>query len=388
MLKRLYLDHASCTPIRPEARAAMEPWLDGAWNPSALHYEGRCARAAVDRARSQLAAIWGVRPRAVCFTASGSESVALALGGAAQAAHVPGVVWSSPAEHAAVLGAVALLEAQGWQVRWLRLDGAGRPDLAMLEAELAAAPPGPRLVSLMLVNNELGTISAIAEAARIAHRYQALIHCDAIAAGEVVALGEALASLDFLSLAAQKCGGPLGVGVLIVKERTALQARTPGGPQEDGLRAGTENVAAIVGATAAFVARESELVRNFNHALELQQTLEQQLGASFGPTELRIGARDALRAPSISHLSFAGLDGPTLLAALDLEGISASAGSACAAGALERSHVLAAIGYDAQWSGVIRLSWGPTTPKADIEDAALRIEALVKRLREVQASQR
>ena len=258
-MKRIYLDYASTAPLRAVAREAMLQWLGGAPNPSSLHHEGRQAHAALDHARSVFAHVLQVRTREILFTASGSESVSLALLGTLDASRMPGTIITSPIEHRAVLAAAEAMSERGWRHLLLGVDADGAIDLGELESLLAnISPAEPKIVSLMLVNNELGTINDVRTCARLAHRYKALVHCDAVGAGALVAYDDVATHVDYLSLSAQKFGGPLGVGVLYAHTEAPLTQRIFGGGQEFGKRAGTENLAAIVGAAAALREAESE----------------------------------------------------------------------------------------------------------------------------------
>jgi len=366
----------------------MLPWLEGAWNPDSLHREGRRARAALDAARERIAALWSLRPREVIFTGSGSESVSLALLGAAESMNETGTFITSTIEHHAVRSVAGHLAESGWRVEELPTDTLGRIDLADLARRLEQTiPQRPVIFSLMLVNNEIGTITPFAEAARIARMHGAYVHTDAIGAGESCRLDDAFAYADAISLAAQKCGGPSGVGLLLRRGAERIRPRTLGGGQEFGIRAGTPNLAAIVGAAEAFAMREAERPLREAATRHLQHRLEDRLRRAFPPETYRLTAAPE-RSPAITHLAFADLDAASLLAALDLAGLAASAGSACAAGALEPSHVARAVGIDTARFAPLRLSWSATTAEADIDEAVDRLIAVVKHLQGVAVEER
>lgn len=387
-MNRIYLDYAAQTPLDPQVRACMEPWIGRAANPGSVHAEGRAARTAIDTARTRLAAVWGRRPRDLIFTATGSEAVATALLGYAQTRPRPGVLITSPAEHRAVLGCVAVLEARGWRIVRLPVDAAGRPDPATLEQSLRTVQAGDALISLMLVNNETGAVTDYAAVAALAAEHRAFLHCDAASAGYGSGLDVVLRHAGAVTLAAHKCGGPVA-GVVLLADRTAVSALIPGGAQEGGLRAGTEVPALITGAAEAFVLREERRSAYMEHACGLQARFEQLLKGAMPQGAMRVTmTATGERSPALTHVVFSGLDRDALIAGLDLAGLAASSGSACAAGALERSHVVDALGMDEAWSAPLRTSWGPQTTAGEIEEAAGRIIEVIRRLREVHAASR
>jgi cysteine desulfurase len=375
---RIYLDYAATTPARPEVVAAMLPLLGaGGSNPSSIHAEGRAARAALDEARVAIAGVLGAKPREIVFTGGGSESIGLALVGAARAAGRVGHIVTSAAEHHAVLRAVDVLEADGWKVTRLGVDARGLVDPA---AFAAALRPDTVLASLMLANNELGTIAPIAELAAIARRAGVLFHTDAIAAAALLDLDVASLGVDLLSIAGHKFYGPQGVGALYVRSGTPVAAQIVGGGQENGLRAGTENVAAIVGFARAVELARDERATLASRLEALRDRLEAGVAAAL--PDIRINAVDGPRLPSVSSIAFPDISAPALLIRLDLEGIAASAGSACAAGSLEPSHVIAALGLpDPYRSGTVRFSLGRATTGVEIDRVVAIIPQLVVAVR-------
>jgi len=382
-VKRIYLDHAATTPARPEAIAAMLPLLaDGGYNPSSIHAEGRAARAALDTARVRVAGVLGAKPREIVFTGGGSESIGLAVIGAARAAAARGRhVVTSVVEHHAVLHAVDVLERDGWTATRLPVDARGLVDPA---AFASALRPDTTLATLMLANNEIGTLAPVAEFAAIAHRAGVLFHTDAVQAPALLALDVAALGVDLLSLSGHKFYGPKGVGVLYVRSGTPVAAQIVGGGQEYGLRAGTENVAGIAGFAAALELAQSERGVNTARIAALRDRLEAGVIATV-PAAL-VNAACAPRLAGISSIAFADTSAATLLIRLDLEGIAAAAGSACAAGSLELSHVIAALGLPAEYaSGVIRFSLGQMSTAGEIDRVLTVLPQLVAQVRGIEA---
>ena len=378
MTSRIYLDHASTTAVRPEVVEAIVPLLAGGYNASSLHAEGRAARAALDGARERVARVLGAAPREVVFTSGGSEADVLAILGAARAARSRGRhVVTSAIEHRAVLHAVDILEAQGWDVTRLPVDRQGLVDPA---AFAAALTPQTTLAAVMYANNEIGVIEPIAQLARIAHERGVLFHTDAVQAAGWLPLDVAALGVDLLSLSAHKLCGPKGVGALYVRRGTALEPLVVGGGQEHGLRAGTENVAGIVGLARALELAEAERERAGTRVAALRDRL--QAGILAAVPDVAVNAVGAARLPTILSVAFRDVPSDALLIRLDLEGIAASAGSACAAGSLEPSHVVAAIGLDEPYrDGVIRFSLGRATTEAEIDTVTRLLPALLAGMR-------
>lgn len=373
----IYLDHAATTPLRPEARAAMLEHLDGAANPSSIHAHGRAARAALDDARGVVARVLGAASREIVFTGGGSEGDVLAIVGAAKARAAGGKhVITSVVEHHAVLRAVDALESEGWTVTRLPVGPAGLVDPA---AVAAALRPQTTLVSIMLANNEIGTIQPLAAIAALARAHGALVHTDAVQAAGYLDLDAHRLGVDLLTLSAHKVGGPKGVGALYVRRNTPLAPQILGGGQEHGLRAGTENLAGIAGFARALALADAERLAEGARVAELRDRLEAALVT--GIAGLTVLGAAAPRLPHVLAVALRGRRTDALLMALDLEGVSASAGSACAAGSLEPSHVVAALGLlpeDA--AGVVRFSLGRTTSAAEIDAAAGIIRRVVGRI--------
>ena len=373
----VYLDNAATTTARPEVIEAMLPLLAGGYNPSSQHAHGRAARGALDDARADVARVLGASPREIVFTGGGSEADGLAIIGSAKARAADGRhVVTTVFEHHAVLHAFDVLEAEGWNVTRLPVGPDGVVDPAVVAAALR---PQTTLVSVMLANNEVGTIQPLAEIAALAHAAGALVHTDAVATAGYLALDLRRLDVDLLSLSAHKFNGPKGVGVLFVRRGTPLVAQIVGGGQEHGLRAGTENLAGVAGLARALVLADAERSADVARITALRDRLADGIVAAV-PGTIVLGA-EAPRVPHILSLGFPGLRSDALLMALDLEGVSASAGSACAAGSLEPSHVVAALGVTPEYAvGVLRFSLGRSTTASDIERAADVVGRVVGRM--------
>ena len=337
-----YLDHNATSPMRPAALDAMVEALRAGGNPSSVHKPGRAARGRLDKARRQVAGLVGALPAEVVFTSGGTEANNMALRGCGRQR-----VLVSAIEHESVLKAAP--EAQR-----LAVDRNGVVDLGMLERALVGVPA---LVSVMLANNETGVIQPLVEVVRLARAAGALVHCDAVQAAGKVAVDLHGLGVDYLSLSAHKLGGPTGVGALVVRQGAPFAADRLGGGQESYRRAGTENVAGIVGFGAA-----AEASRDGLDVAALRDRIEASL-----PMAQVHGAR-ALRLPNTSCLSMPGVSAETQVMALDLAGIGVSAGSACSSGKVTRSAVLAAMGVEPAISdAAIRISCGWSTDFEDID---------------------
>ncbi|HEY9180922.1 MAG TPA: cysteine desulfurase family protein [Candidatus Baltobacteraceae bacterium] len=379
-VERIYLDNAATTPVRPEVVEAMLPYFTAnGYNPSSVHAEGRAARAALDDARSRVARCLGAKSKEIVFTGGGSEADNLALIGVARALKSRGRhLISTVVEHHAVLHALEALREDGWDVTLLAVDRDGR---VSPEAFTAAIRPDTVLASVMYVNNELGTVAPVRELAAAAHRHGVLFHTDAVQAGAYLPLDVVGLGVDLLSLAAHKFYGPKGTGILYVRDGTPVQAILHGGSQEFAKRAGTENVAGVVGLTTALELAMDERTESAARIATLRDAFEARVLSAIPDVRVNGGAA---RAPHISNLSFLGVTSEQLLMRLDIDGIAVSAGSACASGAVEPSHVIAALGLPERWMrGVIRFSLGRTTSRQQIDRAAEVLEQAVADLRSI-----
>lgn len=356
MSRAVYLDYNSGAPVRPEVAAAMVEALAEPGNPSSVHGFGRAARARVEAARRQLAGLVGADPAGIVFTSGGTEANALALRGCGRSR-----LLVSSIEHPSVLDSAAEAER-------VPVTSDGIIDLAALDAMLAANTR-PALVSLMLANNETGILQPVAEAARIIHARGAWLHCDVAQAMGRIKVSLGLLGADILTLSAHKMGGPAGVGALILAESgRTLAPILLGGGQERRRRAGTENVAGIVGlGTAAQLAGDDLAGADTTcGVLALRDRLEE--GARrLVPDALVIGA-GAPRLPNTSCLVLPGVEGRTQVMALDLAGVAVSAGAACSSGKVAPSHVLAAMGLEERVKGsAIRVSLGWSSRAGDVD---------------------
>jgi cysteine desulfurase len=372
-LDRVYLDHNATTPLLPEALEAMLPFLrEGFGNPSSLHSFGQHARAAVERARERVAALIGAAPAEIVFTGSGTEADNLALRGVAgRARGERRALVVSAVEHHAVLRTARTLAEEGLSVATAPVDADGRADVSALAERVGEETA---LVSLMLANNETGVVQPVAEAARIARARGALVHCDAVQAAGKVEVDVRALDVDLLSLSAHKIYGPKGVGALYVRRGTLLKALVHGGAQERNRRAGTENVAAIVGfGVAAEEARrsgEAEPARLRALRDRLEAALLRIPGAARNGAEPRV--------PNTTNVSFEGAEAEGLLMALDLAGVAVSTGAACAAGGTEPSHVLQAMGLPPERvQASLRFSLGRGSTEAALDRAAEAVRAAV-----------
>lgn len=381
-----YLDHAATTPLRPEARAAMLPWLGERFgNPSGAHRVARAARQVVDEARDVVAEVVGCRPGDVIFTSGGTEADNLAVHGVHAAR--PGPVLCSAVEHHAVLHPVEHVGG-----RTVPVDGRGVVDLDALAALLTT---DTTLVSVMVANNEVGTIQPVDAVAEVVRRHapDAAVHADAVQAAAWLPLPDLLAGTHLASLSSHKVGGPQGVGALVVRPGTPLRPLVLGGGQERELRSGTHDVAGIAGFAAALRAVLAGRHATADRVRRLRDQLADGLAEAVpgtvetgaaGPGDAPAG-RD-VRLPGTLHVCLPGVESESLLFLLDEAGLCASAASACASGAQQASHVLAAMDVPAdQARGALRLSLGWTTTDADVDHALAVIPAAVARLRGVAA---
>lgn len=387
MLAQIYLDANATIPLHPLARSAMLEALDTAFaNPSSVHAQGQRARAVVDTAREQCARALGCTPKELIFTSGGTEADALALHGVVRAAIAVGDDSSLPrvhvvttqVEHPAVLGACAQLESRGVAVTRVGVDSEGRLDLEALSAALAV--PRTVLCSVMAANNETGVLSDLRAVAALCKAAGVPLHTDAVQLAGKAPIDLATLPVQLLSLTGHKLGGPRGAGLLFVRKGLRLLPMLAGGHQERGLRAGTENAAAIAGLAAALVlsteaqcrakAREVEQLRD-----ELQAGIETIPGA-------RVLGRHTPRIGNTLCATFEGCAGEELLVALDLRGIAVSTGSACSSGTLLPSPVLRAMGVEESAArGAVRFSLWSGNTREEILRAAAAVEQVVRECR-------
>jgi cysteine desulfurase len=364
----IYLDHAATTPLRREALEAMLPYLTEQFgNPSSLHGFGRRARAGLDEAHETVARALGANPREIVFTSGGTEANNLAIKGAAWAGKARGHrIITSSVEHHAIGHTVRYLEKFGFEIVELPVDRYGRVDPDEVEA---AITPKTILVSVMLANNEVGTIQPLAEIAARVRRYKGvLLHTDAVQAAPYLPIDVTALDVDLLTIAAHKFEGPKGVGALYVRHGTNILAQQQGGSQERHRRAGTENVAGSVGMARALELAVAERAETAPRLRRLRESLVAAVCAAEGVV---LTGHPTDRLPGLASFIVADLEGSAVAMALDLAGVACSTGSACVSGSTEVSHVLSAMGYpDEEARGALRFSLGRTTTAADVSQAA------------------
>lgn len=375
---RVYLDWNATAPLLPQVREAMVKAMDQlVGNASSIHHEGQQARSVVERARRRLARAVDAPAQAVVFTGGATESNNQILRAHARYTPKPYVLCAAT-EHPSVVEVVEALGGEpGVRTGFIPVDARGRLDLAWLERELAAGEV--TLVSVMWANNETGNINPVEVVAKMVKAAGAQLHTDATQALGRIPLSFESSGADFMSLSFHKMGGPKGVGAVLVREGTTLEALLVGGHQERGRRPGTENVIAIAGVDAAMRLLVEQREAWTAALRQRRALLLERLESSGLKFELR--GDDQACLPNTLNLAFERVGGEDLLLRLDLEGVSASSGSACTAGSLEPSHVLLAMGYaSASARRSLRLSFGPMTPLEQIEAAATRIVSAVKTL--------
>jgi cysteine desulfurase len=376
----IYFDHNASTPVRPEAREAMAEALAGPGaNPSSAHREGQRARAAVERARAQVAALVGAAPEMATFVSGGTEGDHASVIGMALALEPRGrTVAISAIEHHAVHGAAEVLARIGFRVTHLPVDARGFLD----PASVPASGSGPTLVAVMLANNETGVIQPVAEIAARARAAGLAIQCDAVQAAGKIPVDFTSLGVDALVISAHKLGGPKGIGALFLREGTPYEPLFRGSAQERGRRGGTENLPGIVGFGVAAECAARELAAESARLLALRGRLEAGLRAAV-PDAVIHGER-APRLPNTVNASFPGARSDHLLMALDARGVCVSAGAACASGAVEPSPVMRAMGVPRELAiCALRLSLGRTTTLGEVDEV---VRALVDSARAVRGA--
>ncbi len=376
-MKPVYFDHAATTPLDPRVREAMAPFFSECYgNPSALHRQGRAARAAVEAARTEVAQALGAGAREIVFTAGGTEADNLALWGALGELP-PGHLIVSVLEHPAVAAAAAALGRRGWAVDQVPVDGDGVVDV---EAYRRAFRPETRLVSIMLANNVVGTVQPVAELARIAHEKGVLVHTDAVQAVGSLPVDVDELGVDMLSLSGHKFHGPKGVGALYVRRGTRLRPLVHGGGQERGLRSGTEDVPGVVGLAAALGLAQ----RSMPEVRPRLERLRDRLAAGVLeriPEVIPLG-HPTRRLPGNVAFSVRYVEGESMLLRLDAQGFMVSSGSACASGSSEPSPVEKALGLRPEdVHGSMRLSLGRANTGAEVDAFLEAFPPIVEELR-------
>ena len=360
----IYLDHNAGAPLRAEAAAAISRLLqDAAGNPSSVHRAGQRSRRMLEAARAQVATIVGAEPRRIVFTSGGTESNNLAIFGAITAASRRRKIISSEIEHSSILAPLAELERRGFDVVRVAPDSDGRIDPARV---LAALDSETALVTLGLANSEVGTIQDLAPLASACSEQGALLHIDAAQAVGRIPVDVASLGCDLMTLSGHKLGAPAGIGALYVRDSARIAPIVFGGPHESGMRAGTPNLLGAVAFGAAAEAAMNSMREESDRIGSLAASLLMRLRDAI--PGLRLNGPTVGRLPNTLNLTFPGVLGESMLIALDLEGVEVSMGSACAAGAVEPSHVLRAMGRsvaDARSSLRISLGWNNTADEID-----------------------
>src|SRR6266567_303384 len=394
-MNRVYLDFNATTPVQPEVLDAMLPYFSGEFgNAASIHTFGQKARAGVEMAREQVAALIGARPQEIVFTSGGTESDNHAIFGIVSSSFTsftsstsltsPPHIITTAIEHEAVLNACQALEKEGERVTYLPTDSQGQIDLDELRR---AIRPETVLITIMHANNELGTVQPLEDIGRIAAEADIYFHTDAVQSAGKIPIDVNALQVDLLSLSGHKLYAPKGIGALYVRGGTRLRQLLYGGHHQRGFRPGTENVAAIVGfGKAAEISRKS-LAADAQRMSFLRDML--QHGLVQRVPQSRVNGGEAPRTPNTTNLLFPGVEGEALLIALDLKGLACSTGAACSSGAIEPSHVLTAIGLPPEEARAsLRFSLGRHTTEADVDFALRVVPAAVAQLRELSPTYR
>jgi cysteine desulfurase len=379
-MSRVYLDHNATTPIAPEVADRMDRATREVWgNASSVHHFGQQAKAAVDEARGQVAALLGAEASEIVFTAGGTESDNFAIRGAAEVLEAAGRkhLIATSIEHEAVLKTMAALSRRGWRVTLLPVDSNG---IVSPDALQKAISDETAIVSVMHANNEIGTVQPIAELAQIAKAHGALVHTDAVQSAGKIPIDVKTLGVDMLSISAHKFYGPKGVGAMWLRKGVRLLPFLTGGRQERNRRAGTENVAGIVGLGTAAELAAKKMRDETARLRALRDRLESAI-LSAVPGSERNGAAEP-RVANTTNISFDRIESESLLIGLDLEGIAVSSGSACSSGTLEPSHVLRAMGLPhLRTLSSIRFSLGAGNTDGDVDRVIKVLPPLVEKLR-------
>ena len=370
----IYLDHAATTPIRPEVIDAMTPYYSCRFaNASSGYTSARETRKAIDYARNQIAASINAKRSEVYFTSGGSEADNWAIIGAALAAPEKKHIITSRIEHHAVLHTCAMLEGMGYSITYLDVDHLGR--ISPAEAKMAIRPD-TLMISLMLANNEIGTIEPVEDIAQIAKEAGVLVHTDAVQAVGHIPVDVRALGVDMLSMSAHKFQGPKGTGCLYIREGVRIGPLIYGGAQERGMRAGTENTPCIVGMGRALELACSEMPQEIERIAVLKDRLAAEIEDIPG---LHINGDRGNSLPGVLHATIDAANTALLLMQMDMAGVAVSGGSACASGAAERSHVVTALGYTDDHQADIRFSLGKGNSESDIDAAAAALRRCLKR---------
>ena len=381
MEKIIYLDNSATTPLKKEVLDAMMPYLtENFGNPSSIYKIGRDAKAAVEKARKQVADAIGAKPTEIYFTGCGSEADNWAIKGTAFAKQNKGKhIITSKIEHHAVLHTLEYLEKKGFEVTYLPVDEYGKISLDDLKN---AIRPDTTLITIMMANNEVGTIEPIEEIGKIAKEHNITFHTDAVQAVGSLDVDVVKLGVDMLSLSAHKFGGPKGVGALYIRGHFRPEVFMHGGAQERARRAGTENVASIVGLGEAITLATKNISEKQEKLIALRDYLIKSIMEKI--PYVKLNGHPTHRLPGNANFSFNFIEGESLLLMLDLNGIAASSGSACTSGSLDPSHVLLSMGLPHEIAhGSLRLSIGDVNTKEEIDKVIDVLPGIVQRLRDM-----
>jgi cysteine desulfurase len=380
-VKKIYMDYNATTPVRPEVLDAILPFYREEFgNPSSVHWAGRAVSGAVEKAREQVAKLINCSPAEVVFTSCGSEGDNMALKGTVAALQDKGNhIITTAVEHPAVLETCQYLEKNGCDLTFLPVDGDGMIDLKQLEDAITEKTI---LISAMWGNNETGTLFPVEEIGRIARKRKVRFHTDAVQAVGKIPVDVQKAGVDLLVLSGHKIGAPKGVGAIYIRRGTRMTPLIHGGHQERNRRAGTHNVAGIVGLGLACELAGQNLEENAERMARLRDKLEQ--GILDQIPDVKVNGHRTQRLPNTLNVSFAYIEGESLLLNFDMKGVAASSGSACTSGSLEPSHVMGAMGVDVALAhSSTRFSLGPDSKEEDVDYILEILPPIIQRLREM-----
>lgn len=371
MTKKIYLDHNATTPLHPEVKKTMQKALDIYGNPSSLYLFGRQARQLVETARQEIATFIGAQADEIIFTGSGTEANNTVL------SPVNNEIITTSIEHPAILEPAKFLQKKGITVKYLDVDQYGKVNIEQLKDSISKKTD---MVSVIMVNNEIGTIQDIKAISNIVHQRGALMHTDAIQAVGKIPVNVKDLGVDLLTMSAHKMYGPKGIGALYVKNGIPFSHFILGGHQENNRRAGTENTLGIIGFGKAATVRAKEMNKEHERLLALKNMLKNGIKEAIPNVKFNGHPTDCVA--GTLNVSFAGAEGESILLYLDLEGIAVSTGSACASGSLDPSHVLLATGASAEYAhGSIRISLGRDNTRDDIQYVLNVLPKVIKKIR-------
>ena len=382
-MEKIYLDNNATTAVKPEVLEAMLPFYREQFgNPSSVHWAGRMVSGAIEKAREQVAALLNCSPAEIIFLSCGSEGDNHAIKGTAEALKDKGNhIITTAVEHPAVLETCEHLEKQGFEVTYLPVDNDGMLDLAQLEA---AITDKTILISVMWANNETGNIFPIEEIGKIAGKYKVRFHTDAVQAVGKIPVDVRKAQVDMAVMSGHKIGAPKGVGAMYLKRGTRIDRFMDGGHQERNRRAGTHNVAGIIGLGVACELAQQNLENDYAYVRGLRDKLERGILDAIPEVKLNGHPNPDLRLPNTLNVSFNYIEGESLLLFFDMKGIAASSGSACTSGSLEPSHVMGAMGVDIVLAhSSTRFSLGSDNTEQEIDYVLQELPPIVERLREM-----